>query len=221
MIRSDIRARIADSINDASLVFVTEAEANRSIDEAMEVIAERAKCIRRTAFVSMREGANFYFCNSIAADMMYPYRIWNETRNQRLTAQSILEMDGYSVTWLATQGTPEVWFPVSWDYFGVWPHPASSGGVMRIDYLAWPRALMDDSDEPELPESSTDALTFYGAYEGQIKEWDAASANAMYGLFQQQLGDVKAVTGINRVAPREFGRTGLRLPSEIKQGKIV
>jgi len=49
MIRSDIRARIADSIDDASLVFVTEAEANRSIDEAMEVIAQKTRHIRRTA----------------------------------------------------------------------------------------------------------------------------------------------------------------------------
>lgn len=214
MIRSEIRARIAATINDDQNIFVTADEANRSIDEAMEIIAEKTKCIRRTAFVSLREGANFYYIKSIADDMMYPYRIWNEQRNVRLTGSSFMELDGLSQTWLTTAGTPQLWFPVSWDFFGVYPHPATSGGVLRIDYVAWPAALMDDNDEPEMPESSIDSLIYFGAYEGQLKEWDIQAATAMYQVFMGRMNGL--VDGMDRVQAREFMRSsGLELRSEI------
>jgi hypothetical protein len=202
MKQSEIRSRIADAIDDPDMIFMTEAQLNHSIDEAMEVIAEKTRNIRRTAYVSLREGVNFYFLQSIAPDMMYPYRIWNQQNNLRLIPTTIDEMDERHRTWMETSGNPECWFPVSWDYFGIYPHPAAAGGVLRVDYIAWPRALMDDDDEPELPESSSDALSLYGITEGQLKEWDAKSAMANWAMFARALGESNARTGVNRVQIR-------------------
>lgn len=188
------------------MVFFESDEIDACIDEAMEVIAERTKCIRRTAFTSIREGTNFYFLNSIAADIMYPYRIWNQQRNQRLEAVSLIEMDSHSRTWLDTPGDPDRWFPVSWDYFGVYPHAAASGGVLRIDYIAWPRELLDDNDEPELPESSSDAILAYGAYEGGAREWNEQGSLAWWDLFRAQLGETNAKVTVRRLDESGLGR---------------
>ena len=209
MKRSDLRLRIADACEDTSMVFFEEAEINASIDEAMEVIAERTKCVRRTAFVSIREGANFYFLHSIASDIMYPYRLWNEHRNQRLEPTSMPELDGFNRTWLDTSGDPDRWFPVSWDYFGIYPHAATAGGVIRIDYIAWPRELLDDDDEIELPESASDAVFGYSTYEGQCREWNDAGAAAWWQIFNQQLGETNAKTGIRRTQESDLRRRPL------------
>jgi hypothetical protein len=220
MIQSEIRERIAAMIDDPDNVFVSEAQLNTSIDEGMEMVAEATGCIRRTAFCSIREGATYYFTNSIASDMMYPYRIWNESNNRRLTATSLDELDAYSRTWLTTSGNPESWFPVSWDYFGVYPHAVDAGGVLRIDYLAWPRALNNDDEEPEIPEASMNALVTFGAWEGQLKQWDEMTAYALYDLFQKETGQSRDRTGMGRVQERSFGRGGLNLPSQLKEGGI-
>jgi len=206
MKRSDLRARIADACQDTSMVFFSQAEINASIDEAMEVIAEHTGAIRRTAFSLIREGANFYFLNSIATDIMYPYRIWNEHRNQRLQTTSIIELDSLSRLWLDTSGDPDRWFPVSWDYFGIYPHPAAAGGVLRIDYIAWPRDLLDDDDDIELPESLSDAPLSYGVYEGQAREWHDQGVAQWWAMFLAQLGQTKAKTGINRVQQSDLRR---------------
>lgn len=218
MKQSEIRERIATAIDDADNVFVSEAQLNTSIDEGMQAVAEATGCIRRTAFCSIREGAIFYFTNSIASDMMYPYRIWNESNNRRLVATSLDELDAYSRTWLQTTGSPESWFPVSWDYFGIYPHASAAGGVLRIDYLAWPRSLADDDDEPELPEQSSDALITFGTWEGQLKQWDELTSFALWDLFQVQTGQSRDRTGMGRVQERSFGRGSLSLPSQLKEG---
>lgn len=206
----DLRLRVADGIDDAGMIFFTEDQIDHSIDEAMEVIAEKSGCIKRSAFVSVREGANFYFINSIATDIMIPYRIWNENRGSRLKGTTMAELDSYHRTWLTTSGDPDSWFPVSWDYFGVYPHAATAGGVLRVDYLAWPRALQDDDDEPELPESSQDALIHYAINEGHLKQWDTNSALLAWAMFQKATGESKARTNVERIRAGGFTRGGLK-----------
>jgi len=214
MKRSEIRTRIAEAIDDKDSIFFTSAQINLSIDEAMELFAERTKSIRRSAYVSLRPGATFYFTASIAQDIMFPYRIWNQANNQRLIATSINELDSHSTTWLDTSGDPRNWFAVSWDFFGVYPHAAAGGGVMRVDYVAWPLELQDDDDEPELPEGSTDVPFLHGLYEGELKQWDIQSASLVFALLTKAMGESEARTGMSRVQERSFQRMALNFPSE-------
>lgn len=204
MIRSEIRSRILDGLNDASGVFVTSAQANTSIDEALEVLAEESGAIIRTAFLAMLPGTMYYWLSAIASDVMAPIRVWDVERQWRLTAVSMRELDQRHETWPTVQRDPEVWFPVSWDLFGVWPAAAAGGGVLRVDYLAWPRALLDDSDEPEFQVGDHDALVDYGVYEGLMKRWDAKRALEAWGQFGARAGISKARTGAGRVHARAF-----------------
>lgn len=206
MTRSQIRDRILNALNESTSapVFWTTAQLDAVIGEASEVLAEEAKAIRRTAFVARAAGAIYYFLRGAAPDIMAITRIWLPDLNKRLTAVSIAELDAQNSTWATATGTPEYWFPVSWDCFGIYPHPAQGGGLLRLDYLAWPRALQDDGDEPEFREADQDSLVLYGLYDGLMKKWDAPRALEMFNRFMAQWQTGRARNGVRETQARVY-----------------
>ena len=208
MNRGEIKDRIASAINDDrdSPVFVTDAQLNTLVDEALQILAEDSRAIRRTASLPVRAGMQFVYTPSIAADIMVPYRIWEQTTQRRLIATTMAEMDGYQTRWWRTTGTAEFWFPISWDLFGIYPMPASAGGILHVDYIAWPRDLMDDSDEPELPLASQDAIMLWATYQALLKKWDSNTAMEVFKAFQAHQALAAGRSGINKISSRIFQR---------------
>jgi len=191
-------------LNDAGGIFVTPTQADQSIDEAMEVMAEESGAIIRTAFVALQPGTALYWLSAVAQDVMAPVRLWLVSEQRRLTAVSMRDLDGRHETWPTVQRQPEYWYPVSWDLFGLWPHPAAGGGNLRMDYLAWPRALMDDADEPEFQLGDHDAIVDYGVYDGLAKRWDVMPMLEVWSRFGARVGISRARTGVRRVQARAF-----------------
>ena len=208
MKRSDIRTRILEALNESasSPVFFSTAQIDAVIDEAQEVLSEEAQAVKRTAYQALRDGTTYYYTRGIANDIMAPYRIWLTHLNRRLVAVSLRELDVRHEHWIDVNGDPEVWFPVSWDLFGIWPHPATGGGVMRIDYLAWPRSLQDDDDEPEIRRADHDAIVWYGIYDGLMKMWAPEKAIVLFNLFVDRWADARARAGIKEAQARTFQR---------------
>ena len=189
MTRAEIRNRILEALNEdaSNPSFWTTGEIDLVIQDAMDVLAEEANSIKRTAYVPFREGATYYFTQSIAPDLMAPYRLWHAGLNRRLTPVSVSDLDRKHETWITVQGDPWWWFSHSWNCFGIWPYPAAAGGVLRVDYLAWPRALLDDADEPEFPEADQEQLILYGVYDGLLKQYDLPRAMKLFALFADRL----------------------------------
>ena len=222
MNRQQIKTRILNAINDNATtpVFFSTAQLNNLVDEGMEVIAENSRAIHRTAMFALRPGTTFYSLASIASDIMLPVRLWDTTRETRLTALSMQELDKTRARWLQSSGTPEVWFPVSWDLFGLYPATSTSGGLVRMDYIAWPRELIDDNDEPELPLASHDALVLYGAYLGLLKKWDSDNAKIMLKALEAHVTFATARSGINKMSSQITHREvqpGVSFPSDLRQ----
>jgi hypothetical protein len=198
MTRLELRSRIFNALNVSatSPIFWTTSEMNDILNEAQEAFAEEAKAIHRTALVSLRAGASYYTTASIAADMLAPYRLWMQSTDRRLTAVSLDQLDRYHERWLESSGTPEVWCPISWDWFAVYPHPTVGGGIIRVDYIAFPRDLQHDDDKPEFYESDQEALIYYGVYQGLLKRWDLATALDTYGRFVEWMRVGVANSGV-------------------------
>lgn len=219
MTREELKARIVAGINDDpdSPVFFTDTQLNELIDEAAEFLVGEIKCVRRTVLVPQREGTIFYSTRSVADDMLFPYRIWNHSRGQRLTVSDFMSLDNFHERWMTVTGDPQIWFAASWDLFGVWPSTVDAGGVLRVDYLAWPRALQDDSDQLEMLEACNEAVMLYGQYMGALKQWDALAAQSKLQELQKQSILEKAKSGILRVSTRSFNRNpNLNLPSNLR-----
>lgn len=218
MLRSALKSRILDGINDVpgDPVIFTDDQLSDLIDEGAEIICGESRSIRRSVVIPLRKGTTFYSLPSLADDVMFPYRIWNQTLSSRLAVTSMQELDEFHERWITVQRSPEVWFPVSWDMFGIWPSVAEPGGVLRVDYLAWPRSLLDDMDESELTRPTQDALVLYGRYIGLLKQWDADLALQVFKEFQGQTIFANARSNVLRISHRDFRRSNLDLPSSIK-----
>jgi hypothetical protein len=214
--RGEIKKRILDGINDDadSSVFFTDAQLNSLIDEASEFVVAETRGIRRSTFLALRDSTTFYSLRSLASDILLPYRIWNYENSSRLTVTSMEELDQFQQRWLDTAAPPEMWFSVSWDIIGIFPRPTSSGGVLRVDYFAWPEALSDDTSVPE--STTQDAIVLYGTYMGLLKQWDTQRAAEAFKRLQKNTIFDKAKSGILRVGHRSFGRSNLDLPNSIR-----
>lgn len=216
MNRGEIKDRILDGINDSvdSPTIYTDAQLNDLIDEAAEFVAAETRSFRRSSFLPLRASTSFYPLKGIASDILLPYRVWSHENATRMAATSMEELDQFQQRWLDTTGVPEMWFPVSWDLIGLWPRPTSDGGLLRIDYFAWPESASDDATTFEA--NLHDALIAYGTYLGLLKQWDSARASSAFSRLQKQTIFDKAKSGILRIGHRSYGRANLDLPNSIK-----
>ena len=197
MIRSELRDRLLDAVNDAGAVFTTTDQANALIDECLEVVAEETEAVRRTAYVALQPGVTYYHLRAVAPDAMAPIRIWLEHSRRRLNAVTMRELDQRHILWQQTTGEPWDWFPLSWDWFGIWPKSATGGHLLRVDYWAWPTGLLDDTDQPELLEADHDPLVpQYGVYSVAAKRWDAKGTVDAWARFKQMAGLTKGRTNV-------------------------
>jgi hypothetical protein len=176
------------------------------IDEGMEVLCEEAGALKRTHFLPMLPGATYYSLQALGPSVMAPWRLWDHHNNRRLDAVSMAALDERFQVWHTVTGDPHHWFPVSWDTFGLFPHPSSGGGVLRVDTLEWPRPLQDDDDEPEILAGDEDALIYYGLADGSAKRWDAATLVQAWSLFMQRVLPAQDRHGVGRVQSRAWER---------------
>lgn len=189
MTREKIRDRILEGLNESasSPIFWSTTEIDEVIQEGQEILAEELAIIKRSALVPLREGATYYYTQSIASDIMVPYRLFLAHTDKRLDVVTMDQLDDRHKTWITITGDPYHWFPVSWDIFGIFPHPSTAGGLMRLDYIAWPKEIAHDDESLEFHEPEQDALVIYGIYDGLLKQWDVERALKTFALFMEKI----------------------------------
>lgn len=209
MNRGEIRTRILNALNESASapVFWTTAQMSQAIADGMDLLAEEAQQVKRTAICALQPGSQYYSTRGIALDLMIPTRIWVPSLNRRLTVTTVGQLDAYHERWQTVTGDPQYWFPMGWDWFGIFPHPSTGGGTMRVDYLAWPRPLLDDGDEPELYGADHDGLVLYGIYEGLLKRWDAQGALIRFVEFLEHYGLARARGGSRQLQARTWQKS--------------
>lgn len=208
MKKSELRQRVQDALNDQTGVFWTAGQVNRAILEAAEVLAEETRALRRSVLAPLQPGSNYYYLQAIAPDMLFPYRVWSQRDERRLTALSLMELDQYHEEWDVVTGDPEVWCPLSWDCFVLWPRVAEAGGWLRVDYIAWPQDDLDENDMWDFPEQSQDALLHYAVYDSLLKYYDTDGAEAHLTRFVAHGLKSLGRSGPRKDQARDWGREG-------------
>jgi hypothetical protein len=204
--RGQIIDRVLTSLNESTIapVFWTRAELADILQDGMEVMAEEVMALKRSAFVGLGPGKLYYRTRGIAKDFRVPYRLWLSSNNRKLIPVTVEQLDGFHQQWSTVTGDPEYWAPMGYDWFTIFPHPSTGGGVLRIDYLAWPRVLGGDDDKPEFSESDHDTLMTYGIYDGLLKRWAAPEAMAIFAQFLEKLGMAVPKSGVNQLNGRTW-----------------
>lgn len=191
MNRAELRTQIQTMLGDPAGVFLPDATANTVLDEALEVLAEHGPPVIRTALVPLAAYTTFYRLTDYQADAMQPVRVWSQSLQSPLEAVTQEELDGRAVAWIATTGPPTSWFVRGWDQFGVYPKPATDGGLLHVDCLCWPQALLDDASEPEFGDDEQEALVTYGWYDGSLRANMGEDVAAAWRRLQQWFADAR------------------------------
>ncbi len=219
MNRNELKLRIRDTIDDdPSGVFFSDDQLDALIDEVQEILVGETKSVHRTVTIPIRPGGQFLYLTSFAPDLMMPVRIWNNANNSRLQATSIDNLSTFHQKWPTVTGPdPQFWFTVSWDIVGIFPRPVTGSGTLRVDYLAWPRVLNDDEDAPEIMEASHDAIILLASYFGELKKWNAISAQNIFQQVQKHGVFADGRSNVGKIIFRTFNRTGPGNRSEYAQ----
>lgn len=193
MTRAEIRTRILRALNDdpTTPVFWTLDEVNALIQEGMEFLAETTQALKRTFYVPLRAGVAVYHLAGCGDDIVSPYRIWLPELKRRLDAWSLTDLDARQETWMLTTGDPWIWYPIDWQQFGVWPVPATGGGILELNTVVWPAALQDDRETPEFVPADHEALVLFGEMEGYLKQYDVGRAADLAQQFAQRWGQAQ------------------------------
>lgn len=217
MNRGELRDRIHFSLNEdlTDPIFFTVAQVNEVIQEAMEIITEEITDLRKEAFITMEPGRFLYTLGEVAPDVMTIFRVWSENDEDKLDVVTMRELDNSRERWMeVTSDRPDWWFPVSHDCFGIYPGPSAGGGILRVDYIAWPETLEDDFDSPILRETDQDLVIMYGQYDGLIRQWETDRGFDIFSTFSAAFRDQKFKNEVRRFQHMitNRGSEGFNLP---------
>lgn len=174
----------------------------------MELIAEEIRALRQQAILITKPGRFWYTTYEISDVCMSPIRLFSYGNNQRLIPLVMSEVDDHYTNWMSVQSeTPQWWYPISFDTFGIWPGPSVGGTPLRVDYLAWPETLSADDDEPVLREIEQDLMVLYGQYDGLIRQWDVERAFDIFNKFASAYRDQRFRKEVARYHRHTFDRS--------------
>lgn len=211
MTRGELTTQILTALGDSPTapIFWSRAEIQDTIQDGQEVLAETISAVKRTAYLALAAGTNFYPLQVIAPDLLRIQRVYLDSQHRRLTAMTRIQLDTFHETWRTVSGVPEAYLSMGYDWICLWPTPAVSGDILRVDYTAWPRALDSDSDWPELLEADHDTLVYYGIYDGLLKRWDVQQALPIFQEIVSRVRKGTARAGVNKGQARSWNRSSM------------
>lgn len=211
MNRSEVRNRILYFLNESTTnpVFFTQTDLNATIEEAQELLAEEVTVLREQAFIVTKPGRHWYTTYEVSPRCMTPFRIWTDGTDRRLSPVTMRQLEDHYVNFMSVNSDdPYWWYPISFDTFGLWPGPSEGGTRLRIDYLAWPRTLAQDSSTPVFNSALQDLIVKYGEYEGLIRQWEGMRAMDVFMEFIRHFTDNKYRTETTRFHKMLMARDG-------------
>lgn len=172
--------------------YITEAILDQIITDAVETIYEEIHDFVTQGILITRSGRLIYTLRELDPDAMMVKRVWNQSDKEPLRPISIEELDGSVDEWMRVSGnTPQFWYSVSHDAFGIYPKPTNGGDILMVEYLKWPDVLLADNDTPLLKEEDADLVVSYGIYDALIMQFFLDRALDIFTSFSGFFRDSK------------------------------
>lgn len=173
-----------------------------SINDAIEEIVVVSGTNRRIYKMPMREAANFYRIEFKAGDFGWISGAWLFGIKKRLVQTDFGLLVSENPNWLQNSGTPEKYFIVGKNLFGVWPAPSTSNDFVEIDCIVIPERYSHDTDRLIVRDRFKWAVAHYAVGEYYASRGDAASAIEHHNDYLKHLGVVELQ---NDFAERQYG----------------
>jgi len=215
MNRGDFRSKLARALDTdtTSPLPWTTAQLDQIIAEGHETFVELAEPIERHMHIPLVGGKVWYRLSSLTDDLIMPLRLIDLDANRRLIAMTLSEMDEGRTMWETTTGQPQWWTTAGFDWIAIWPHAATSAGLLRLDYAAWPQDALDDNVPLEVDEEDEDRI-FSLAF-ADCQAWQQTEATRAL----EKLAEFAGAVGLSRF--RAQSRTAFKQKDERRVTGIV
>ena len=157
-----------------------------SINDAIEEISILTGNATKRYYVSLREDRTFYrFVND---RFSWITDVWVVNLKRRLEQTSLIKLINYNPRWLYNTGGPWAYFPVGFNYFGVYPKPSSDTDALEINTVSVPKRYESGTDRVSLRKNWEWAAAHYAVGEYYASRGDARHAIYNHNKYLERMG---------------------------------
>lgn len=173
----DVMARLAEESN----AYFAEDAIKRWLNEGERTVVRQTRILQDVLETGVAAGV---------AEYQLPPRLW-QVRLVELDGDVLRPIDLEAMRRIGGSGRPThyaIWRNSLWLH----PKPASAWPVLRVFFYAWPKGMVNDDDEPEIPEAFHGLLVTWAAYRAKQADQDMPAAQMLYQEFQRGVFELQA-----------------------------
>lgn len=159
-----------------------------SVNDAIQEICIMTGNNSGVYFVALRENRSFYRFRFTRGYIAWITDVWLFTQRRRLCQTSLIKLNEFNPRWLNNIGSPERYFPIGFNFFGVHPRPASDTDVLKIHAVIIPDDYKEDIDRINLRKNWEWAAAYYAVGEYYASRGDAKNAIYHHNKYLERMG---------------------------------
>jgi hypothetical protein len=164
---AELKASVRTELGESGTAFFTDDDIAEAVNEGYAELADGAEFYERFWNIELLEGCMYYDLTTVLPDtFLSPRRAYSVERSTWLQPSDYREKDtGPYRQWELVTGAPQEYLLRGNWWFGVWPKPSVSGGVIRFYGTAIPAALSTSTDEPPFPTEYQHGIIEYALFD--------------------------------------------------------
>jgi len=179
MTRTDLISRIRLELEDEGISYYTSQDVNDSLQDGIDEIVSLTLPSEKVVNVNFVANKVYYNLYNSINDYLLPLAIFNNNTNRWLDFKSIKWLQERDDEWEKSNGEPEVFALLDYQWVCLYPHVTSAVGTFDL-YYKFRSPRLGDSTPIEVLEFDEQILTTYVVMDllEQAEEFTKASARA-------------------------------------------
>lgn len=158
-----------------------------SINDAIEEISLVTGAIKRRYHLPLEANKLFYRLKFRGDHLAWITDVWLVDQKRRLEQVDFTRLKAFNPRWQQNFGTPESYFPIGVNSFGVWPR-ASGGGMLLLDCIVIPARYTEDTNKIRIRKEFQRSVVDLAVSEYWASRGDARSAMIELGSYVEAVG---------------------------------
>jgi len=151
-----------------------------SVNDAVEELCMVMGHYRRRYLMVCHEERAVYRLSPQNDEMGWVIGVWDRERKYHLTQTSMGNLAAHDPNFLGSDGIPDWWWQMGYEYIGLFPRPASKGRVLELDMIAVPKRYQHGQTPIRLKEQWQQAAVFRATSEFYASRGDANRAGEWF-----------------------------------------
>ena len=164
------------------------AQIRDSVNDAIEEMTMLTGAIKRSYYLMMVAGQNFYRLDFRKDQFGWVTDAWLHGIKRRMERRDLIWMNSFNPRWLLNTGTPEVYMQIGSDVVGIWPTPSGSDQILELTCAIMPGRYTEGTDRIRLRDDFQWAAVHFSVGEYYASRGDAQQAIYHHNLYVEKLG---------------------------------